>query len=173
MLGHLGLPAQMARPLKAVWSQQRRWLRRGQWASAHPEHVQTNVPQGEALAPLATLACLLAPTLAVSRGHPTVQQTVLVDGRALTCQSVPSLLEAVRAWQSWSRRLGLAENLRKLQLLTRTFAQAEAVRRLGWAAHQRSVVRVLGLGLEFTRVRTSAERPANTIDGRRLFALLG
>eukprot|EP00439_Symbiodinium_sp_Y106_P042007 s6297_g5.t1 len=86
------------------------------------------------------LACLVSPTRAIARERPEVQQTVFVDDRALTARRVPALLQAVAAWRSWSRRLGLVENLRKLQFLARSQAQVADVQRLGWGAHLMQVV---------------------------------
>ena len=156
MLTHLGLPRQMGRALCVIWGQQQRWLRWSRWSTAGPERVCSSVLQGDALAPVAMLACLVSPTRAIAREHPEVQQTIFVDDRALTARRVPELLGAVAAWRSWSFRLGLVENLRKLQLLARTQAQVEDVRRHGWGDHLKNVVRVLGV--DFTRIRTSSDR---------------
>ena len=156
MLGHFGLPVQMSRALVALWSSQARWLRWDTWVAPSPEAVGSSLPQGDAFAPLAMLACLAVPTKAVARDFPEVRQVVFVDDRALACKEVPVLLRAVEAWRGWSRALGLSENLRKLQLLPRSSAQASDFVALGWQAWVCSAVRVLGV--DFARVRTSAAR---------------
>ncbi|CAE7596810.1 unnamed protein product, partial [Symbiodinium sp. KB8] len=86
MLTHLGLPRQMGRALCVIWGQQQRWLRWSRWSTAGPERVCSSVLQGDALAPVAMLACLVSPTRAIAREHPEVQQTIFVDDRALTAR---------------------------------------------------------------------------------------
>ena len=157
ILQRLGLPAQVAFALKFIWGAQRRWLRWQHWASPTPATVASSVPQGDAFSPMSMLPLMLGPALSVATNHVSVQQTLFLDDRALTSDSGPALLDAVCEWETWSQKLGLHENRRKLNVLPRTDAQERDIAARGWHAAISESARVLGV--DFCRRRASRLRP--------------
>lgn len=95
--------------LSHIWEGQRRWLQLGRDTATTPAHVSGSLPQGDALSPLA-LILLLADDATDIANRSQVTMSMYVDDRAVCSNSASSVIQAVRAWNHASTRLGLKEN---------------------------------------------------------------
>ena len=109
ILQRKGLSPVWCAMLSHIWEGQRRWLQLGRDTATTPAHVSGSLPQGDALSPLA-LILLLADDAADIANRSQVTMSMYVDDRAVCPNSASSVIQAVRAWNHASTRLGLKEN---------------------------------------------------------------
>eukprot|EP00435_Cladocopium_sp_Y103_P064840 s46_g26.t1 len=149
LLRHSGVHAQWANHLQHMWSKQWRWMQMLHYINTAPELLETSVPQGCAMAPLAMVVLLMEAerdVTTVSRAHGLFQQAVFIDDRSFVTDTPQNLHRACQRWRNWCDRLGLAENADKMKIVCLDQGKSMGLRRLGF--EQRSIVastRVLGV----------------------------
>ena len=76
----------------------------------------------------------------------TLTQSIYVDDRALAVSNPELAVKAIDLWSSWSCRLGLKENLNKMQIVCKQWSQKQTMISLGInEKHFVSSTRILGL----------------------------
>ena len=155
-----GLPDEWARILLAVWGHQVRWLCLGRNVHPTPEHVHTSMPQGDAFAPIALILLLAKPCQDVS-DLPRVRQVAYVDDRAIAAPSVQTLLAGIDRWRSWSAKLGLKENVQKMQFVACAGRHKQELVDLGYGEHVRPSAKILGIDF-----RESVQVESNSLQKR-------
>lgn len=150
LLRRSGFHEQWANHLQHMWSKQWRWMQMLNYTNAEPELVETSVPQGCAMAPLAMVVLLMEAERDVTtfcRANGLFQQAVFVDDRSFATDTPQNLPRACQRWRTWCDRLGLAENSDKMKIVCLVQGKSLALQQLGF--EQRSIVsstRVLGVG---------------------------
>jgi hypothetical protein len=130
LLSHAGMHPEWIRHLQWTWSDQHRWMQFGRHTANSPERVSTSIPQGCAMAPIALVILMLEATCAVQTlqlGHEVLTQSVYIDDRAIACSSPQLAVLALQTWQHWSQRLGLRENLHKMQIVCKSVQKRAAM----------------------------------------------
>ena len=82
------------------------------------------------MAPIALVVLMLEATCAVQTlqlGPEVLTQSVYVDDRAIACSSPQLAVLALQTWQHWSQRLGLRENLHKMQIVCKSVQKRAAM----------------------------------------------
>ena len=131
--------------LSHIWEGQRRWLQLGRDTATTPAHVSGSLPQGDALSPLA-LILLLADDAAAVAIRDQVTMSMYVDDRAVCSTSASSVIQAVRAWNRASNRLGLKENEEKTNFVCFSTQQKHDLIAQGVSPHNiQSQARILGV----------------------------
>ena len=150
LLRRSGFHEQWANHLQHMWSKQWRWMQMLNYTNAEPELVETSVPQGCAMAPLAMVVLLMEAERDVTtfcRANGLFQQAVFVDDGSFATDTPQNLPRACQRWRTWCDRLGLAENSDKMKIVCLVQGKSLALQQLGF--EQRSIVsstRVLGVG---------------------------
>ena len=148
-LAHAGMHPEWIRHFTWTWSHQKRWLQFGRATSDSPQHVFSSIPQGCAIAPLALVVLMNEASQAIQRlsgSEDTLTQSIYVDDRALAVSTPQLAVKAINAWGSWSSRLGLKENLNKMQIVCKQWSQKQTMISLGInEKHFVSSTRILGL----------------------------
>ena len=130
LLPHAGMHPEWIRHLQWTWSDQHRWMQFGRHTANSLERVSTSIPQGCAMAPIALVVLMLEATCAVQTlqlGPEVLTQSVYVDDRAIACSSPQLAVLALQTWQHWSQRLGLRENLHKMQIVCKSVQKRAAM----------------------------------------------
>ena len=133
-LAHAGMHPEWIRHFTWTWSHQKRWLQFGRATSDSPQHVFSSIPQGCAIAPLALVVLMNEASQAIQRlsgPEDTLTQSIYVDDRALAVSTPQLAVKAINAWGSWSSRLGLKENLNKMQIVCKQWSQKQTMISLG------------------------------------------
>ena len=147
--------------LSHIWEGQRRWLQLGRDTATTPAHISGSLPQGDALSPLA-LILLLADDAAAVANRDQVSMSMYVDDRAVCSTSASSVIQAVRAWNSASNRLGLKENEEKTSFVCFSAQQKHDLMAQGVSPHSiQSQARILGVD-----VMTNSNDVSQTMMGR-------
>ena len=159
LMGYSGFSKRWLQHFSLVWSKQRRWLQVGRFLAGTPTTVTSSVPQGDPMGPLAFVLTLAeaAASFREERLEAAAEQALFIDDRSLIVHSPRDAVCAIAHWSRWSARLGLSENLRKLQIVARSEASRRALLEAGvnpsWLAEQARV-----LGVDFTQ--GSQQEPA-------------
>ena len=162
-----GFPKPLIGMLRHAWVQTR-FLELNGYVQGEGHEVTTSLPQGDGLAPLALNILMSAPCrhLAATFGD-AMRQSIFLDDRAF-CTETQRIPEVLRAWQEWSRVLGLLENDSKRAVVTR------GVHRVGLGHWLKTQTRILGVDFTASAEEcgcTNAERFAAAVRvGRKLLA---
>lgn len=162
LLRHSGFHEQWANHLQHMWSKKWRWMQMLNNTNTEPELVETSLPQGCAMAPLAMVVLLIEAERDVTtfcRANCLFQQAVFVDDRSFVTDAPQNLHRACQQWRTWCDRLGLAETSDKMKIACLDQGKSLALQQFGF--EQRSIVsstRVLGVDFGEPENRTFMKR---------------
>lgn len=128
---------------------QRRWICLERHILPNPAVVTTSLPQGDAISPMALVLLLARPTRDVA-SIPGIRQTVFVDDRVISAESVDTLRLGLQRWQAWSQRIGLKENLGKMKFVATKFLHNQQLSSLGLGSQIFDQIKVLGIAFKKT-----------------------
>lgn len=146
ILAEAGFPRILLAAMSHAWTQER-FMELGGYVLRSPQNVDSAMPQGDGLSPLALNVLLSAACREARRlGLHDFEQSIFLDDRAFTSApgDVPRLLAH---WESWSNVLGLKENRRKQAIVARSASCRHRLRDLGLGHLLQDSVRVLGVDL--------------------------
>ena len=115
-----GMPPNIACILKNFWSHQSRFLVYDGQVLSDPIPVAKSLPQGDAWSLVAMVAVLTPATWQIRSDFPDVTLRPFIDDRTWCAKTVEEALMVDRAWDTWSKMLGLCENKEKSQFYHRT-----------------------------------------------------
>ena len=161
----LGMPKEMVQACSHIWCHQLRWLQLRRFVAPSPVSVDMSLPQGDSLSPVALVALLVAPTLALRRQVPQATMATYMDDRNILVKSAQKASEVVVFWREAASVLGLKENEEKLKVVPRSVAQRRDLADVGLQASIFDTARVLGV--DFTS-KLTAGMPQRPTAVRRL-----
>lgn len=145
--------------LQSVWHQERWFCFRREYLPS-PTFVSTSIPQGDAISPLTLLALLTGLTGRVLQSCSVPHKlATFLDDRNLVAKTPEQVAELWQTWNQLSPRVGLSENLSKVQVVPRKKSFIPRLIRAGFETHHiAESARVLGV--DFTARLGAACRPS-------------
>lgn len=155
----LGLPCEMVQACSHIWCQQLRWLELRAFMAPAPVLVSQSLLQGDSLSPVALVALLVAPTLALRQQVPQAVVTAYMDDRNVLVKTGEKAREVLVFWREAASILVLKENEDKLKVVPRSLSQRRELEAVGLQASIFDTARVLGV--DFTSKLTAGmlQRP--------------
>ncbi|CAE7256424.1 Pol [Symbiodinium sp. CCMP2592] len=153
-----GMANWMGSMLRHVWMDQHRWIQLDGSTLTEVQTLESSLPQGDPLSPLALNILMSAPLRALRARQPRLAVCSFLDDRNLTAPNAREARKAKDHWDEVSRDFGLLENDAKLTLVCRREQDKTELQKQGFSSlNFADTARVLGVDL--CAKATQAHRP--------------
>eukprot|EP00439_Symbiodinium_sp_Y106_P014006 s7995_g2.t1 len=143
-----GMANWMGSMLRHIWMDQHRWIQLDGSTLTEVQNLESSLPQGDPLSPLALNILMSAPLRALRAKQPRLAVCSFLDDRNLTAPNAREARKAKDHWDEVSRDFGLLENDAKLALVCRRDKDKKELQQQGFSSlNFADTARVLGVDL--------------------------